>query len=127
MSEHEGLRPGHKQNLGAVGEQAAEHYLGEHGFVILERNVRTKYGEIDIIGMDGSELVFIEVKARTNTAYGFPEESINPGKRQHMIDSAQDYLCEHEEIDCDWRMDVIAIQYSKGNSKPVIRHFENVQ
>jgi putative endonuclease len=103
---------------------------------VLERNVRTPYGEIDIIArqefqnLDSSSgasqvIVFIEVKTRSTRAFGPPEGSITQRKQEHMLAAAQSYLQEHPELDGDWRIDVIAIARYRPERKVEIYHFEN--
>lgn len=129
-----------RQDLGRWGEQAASEYLMEHGYQIIERNARTKYGEIDIVALQRTEnplnfiqsggedipvVVFVEVKTRTTDMFGPPEVSINTRKREHIISSSQAYLQSHPELDGDWRVDVISIQCRAEDTPPEITHFEN--
>lgn len=79
----------HNRIIGRAGEELATIYLREKGFTILERNVRTKFGEIDIVATNNGILYCVEVKTRTNTAYGFPHEAITPKKLQRMLLTAQ--------------------------------------
>ncbi|MBT3239345.1 MAG: YraN family protein [Chloroflexi bacterium] len=115
----------HKQALGKWGEEKASAYLSGKGFHILAHNIRTPYGEIDLIAQDGSTLVFIEVKTRTTKNFGNPEEAITKKKLQHMIDSAESYMQELEEKK-DWRLDVVAVEKDKNSNSVSIEHFENV-
>lgn len=123
-----------RQALGRWGEALAASFLTDLGYSILECNVRTSYGEIDLVacqeGAEGSQspsevLVFVEVKTRTSIAYGHPEESITSRKRAHLLAAAQAYLLDHPEFDGDWRVDVIAIQRTHPGHPPTITHFEN--
>ncbi len=113
-----------KMALGVKGEQLAAGYLTEHGIAIIARNIRTPYGELDLIGFQGEMLVFFEVKTRRTHAYGYPEESINATKRDHLVASAQAYVQEHPEMPDHWRIDVVAINLSPGKM-PEIEWFEN--
>lgn len=113
-----------KQSLGRWGEDVAAQYLENLGYVILERNVRSEFGEIDLLARQGSVLVFVEVKARSSNDFGYPEEAVTETKQQHLLDAAQNYLQLHPELDGDWRVDVVAISRRK-NSPPEIVHFEN--
>jgi putative endonuclease len=113
-----------KQTFGSWGELAAAQFLEKRGYEILERNVRTQYGEIDLIARHGITLVFVEVKTRSSTEFGYPEESITATKQQHMQDTAQDYLQTRPELDGEWRVDVIAIRRIE-NQAPEITHIEN--
>ena len=112
----------HNQRIGKWGEETATEYLTQKGCEIVARNVRTPYGEIDIIVKQGDITIFVEVKTRTSNAMGLPEESINTRKREHMLAAADHYAAEHE-ID-HWQIDVIAIE-GKPESTPKITHFEN--
>lgn len=114
-----------RQTLGRWGESLAAEYLTRRGYTILDRNARTDYGEIDIVARQAEVAVFVEVKTRTSTAYGYPEESITPKKRAHLIASAQAYLQAHPELETDWRIDVIAIHRPHPGCTPNITHFEN--
>ena len=113
-----------KQKFGLWGEQTAAEYLEKLGYEIVERNARTQYGEIDLITRQASTIVFVEVKTRGSTEFGYPEEAITAEKQQHMQDAAQDYLQTHPELDGEWRVDVISIRRLK-NQAPEITHIEN--
>ena len=119
------------QELGKWGEQLAADYLSKQGYAILAKNVYTPYGELDLVASlpvetkpDETRLVFVEVKTRRSRTFGYPEESITASKQAHLISAAQHYLQENPDLDCDWQVDVIAIESYKDR-EPVIRHFEN--
>ena len=113
-----------KQNLGKWGENQAVKYLKAHSYIILDINVRTPYGEIDIVACKNGITVFVEVKTRRSKTYGYPEDSITPTKREHMVNAGQAYLVEHPELGNNWQIDVISIQHP-NHSKTEIVHFEN--
>ena len=113
-----------KQALGQWGEEQAARYLTDKGYAIVARNVRSEYGELDLIARQGGLLIFVEVKARSSARFGFPEESVGSAKQQHILEAALHYLQEHPEFDGDWRVDVIALR-RMGDAEPEIRHFEN--
>ncbi len=113
-----------KMALGTRGEQLAAEYLAEHGVSIIARNVRTPYGELDLVGLQSGNLVFFEVKTRRTDTYGYPEESISASKRAHLAASAQAFVQDHPDLPGDWRIDVIAINLNSGQ-KPSIEWFEN--
>lgn len=125
-----------RQALGRWGEAQAAEYLIACGYAIVERNVRTPYGEIDLVArLEGAKTaypgklapttVFVEVKTRSSKTFGFPEESVTPRKQAHLLAAAQSYIQEHPELDGDWRIDVIAIQRHPSKARPTITHFEN--
>ena len=62
--------------FGNKAEKLAERYLKKKGYKILDRQFVTRYGEIDLVAREGDEIVFVEVKARRSTAFGYPEESV---------------------------------------------------
>jgi len=112
----------HNQRVGAWGEETAVSYMAKRGVEVIARNIRTPYGEIDIIARQGDVTIFIEVKTLTSSKNFFPEHNITPRKREHMLLAAEHYAAEHE-ID-HWQIDVIAIE-GKSGTEPVITHFEN--
>ncbi|MHB1120665.1 MAG: YraN family protein [Bellilinea sp.] len=114
-----------KQQLGAWGERQAEAYLIDHGLELLERNFRTLYGEIDLVMLQEDQLVFVEVKTRSNDAFGLPEESVTERKKEHLLQSAQQYLEDHPDSQLDWRIDVVSIRKKAGNDPVEIVWFEN--
>jgi putative endonuclease len=116
--------PNARQTLGTWGETLAADYLAEKGYILLERNACTPHGELDLVTRQGSVIVFVEVKARSTSGYGHPEESITPAKQAHLIASAITYLQTHPDLDGEWRIDVIAIRQRKGQ-RPENIHFEN--
>ena len=112
----------HNQRVGKWGEETAVESLTQRGCEIVDKNVRTPYGEIDIVAMQGGTTLCIEVKTRTSNKMGLPEESITARKREHMVACAGHYAAEHE-ID-HWQIDVISIE-GKPGMKPIITYFEN--
>lgn len=107
--------------VGKWGEQAAADYLTAKGYEIMARNVRTPYGEIDLVAQKEGFTIFVEVKARTSSSLGPPEMAVTPRKRQHMLSCAEHYA-QQNEID-NWQIDVIAVE--DVNGRPEIVHFEN--
>lgn len=99
--------------LGKKGEDLASSFLLENNISIIERNIRTDYGEIDILGEENGTLIFFEVKTRRSKLYGNPEDAVNKIKKEHMVNSALDYLQSYPGKDVDWRIDVIAINIGK--------------
>lgn len=113
-----------KRKTGNYGEDLACKFLEERGFKIVERNYFYGHGEIDIITKDGDELVFVEVKYRTNDEYGPPELSISKGKQRLVRRTAEAYLFENGIKDQKCRIDLIAILHLK-DEKPKINHIIN--
>lgn len=112
---------GRNQRVGRWGEEAASAYLLANDYEIIDRNVRTPYGEIDLVARTEGFTVFVEVKARSSGSLGPPEIAVTPRKRQHMLACAAHYAQAHG-MD-HWQIDVIAVQ--KTGSRTEIKHFEN--
>ncbi len=119
-----------QQRVGKWGETVAADFLERRGYQVLARNVRTAYGEIDLIARhETGGLVFVEVKTRTNSRFGYPEEAVDARKLGHLVSSAQAYMNERpQEADQGWRIDVIAVQGRPGDNIEEVSfvHFENI-
>lgn len=101
------------QSLGSKGETLARRFLEKSGYRIIERNFRTRLGEIDLIAYDGMTLVFVEVKTRSDHSFGAPQEAVTRQKQQRIIRVAQYYLSSHKEDDRPVRFDVVAVTDSR--------------
>ncbi len=100
--------------LGKAGEDEAVRLLKSMGFKIKERNYRCRGGEIDIVAYDGNTLVFVEVKARTDTSYALPEESVDLNKRARIRTATFDYLSRNSiDEDTSIRFDVVSVDMGK--------------
>lgn len=98
-----------KKKLGTIGEGMAAAILQAKGYAVLARNWYCRSGEIDIVAMRGREVIFLEVKTRTNMQYGTPAEAVTPSKRRHMQQAARYYLKRYGMEHSPWRCDVMAI------------------
>lgn len=107
-----------KQLLGATGEEIAVDYLVSQGYVVFDRNWRSKSGEIDIIASEKfnsqDELIFIEVKTRSSRDYGDPIQAITATKYLRMYRLALEWLSENSASRESWRLDVISIVISRA-------------
>ncbi|MBM7868966.1 putative endonuclease [Clostridium pascui] len=99
----------YKKDIGNLGENIAENYLIDRGYIILDRNFRSKTGEIDIIAKDGDYISFIEVKTRYGTLYGTPGESVNYLKQYRIYKTAQMYILKKRLNKFNFRFDVIEV------------------
>jgi putative endonuclease len=97
--------------LGKTGEDLACRELCRQGYAILARRYRTRYGEIDIVARDGSTIVFVEVKARTDDRYGNPLEAITLHKQARITAMAQDYVVRRGLMGAPCRFDVVAVTF----------------
>ena len=101
--------------LGKLGEQLARTYITQKAFSILSVNWKYSYYEIDIIASRESILHFIEVKTRSNTRFGFPEESVDKQKMKKLMKAADHYLYLHP----NWKWvqyDVLSILIGKDQA-----------
>ena len=81
-----------ENNAGLAAEQLAATFLAKQGLMLVAQNYHCRFGEIDLIMMDATTLVFIEVRLRTNKQFGSAAASITPQKHQKLILTAQYYL-----------------------------------
>ncbi len=99
------------KSLGDDYEQRAVAWLQAQGVIIEARNFRGSMGEIDIIAWDGAQLVFIEVRARSNLRYAGAAASVSAKKQQRIMRTAQLYLQTHKKMaNVACRFDVIAFE-----------------
>lgn len=103
------------RELGALGEQAATDYLIKNGYVILSRNWRGKRVELDIVALDGSTLVFCEVKTRRSNARGLPAESVTPAKFENIRSAALMWIGAHKPHSSGLRFDVVSVMWTNGH------------
>lgn len=99
-----------RQQYGQSREQLAEKHLRRKGYAILARNVRTPFGEIDLVARHRGTVVFVEVKARRSQRYGPPQAAVTPAKQRKISMAALSYLKDHHTLDTPARFDVVAIQ-----------------
>ena len=115
----------HARDIGALGEKIAAEYLTGLGYMIRERNVRLREGEIDIIAEKDEFLVFIEVRTRTSTSYGTPEESVTAKKKERLIALAEAYIEDRDDLPSSWRIDVVAIELGPKRKVARLEIIEN--
>ena len=97
-----------RKDIGESGEDRAVEFLEASGMKVLKRNERTRFGEIDIIAQDGPTTVFVEVKKKSTTAYGLPEEMVGAMKAKKLIRLSSFYAASYN-ITGPIRIDVVAI------------------
>jgi len=109
-----------RQEVGKLGEKAAQKFLKKRGYRIRETGFRCRHGEIDIIAKQKDCLVFVEVRTKSNLDFGTPEESITQAKRKKLIASALTYTTAHQDIPSLWRIDVVAVELDdRGRAKRI--------
>lgn len=113
------------RSMGNFGERVAASHLESKGYLILERNWRTREGEIDIIASRDDELIFVEVRSRRGRSMGVPEESITGRKASHVRAAASAYLLEHPEAPPNQRIDVVALELDVKGRVLRVEQIEN--
>ena len=108
-----------------MGERVAAGALVKRGYRVLEQNFRCRYGEIDIVAEEGTDLVFVEVKTRRGQSYGLPEEAVTPRKARKLTEVASCYLDQHACSERSWRIDVVAVQLSSEGRMQEIRIYQH--
>ncbi|GAB2756038.1 YraN family protein [Salinifilum aidingensis] len=116
---------GRRHELGAEGERVAAQALERHGLTVLERNWHCRHGELDIIASTGDAVVFCEVRTRSCTDYGTPEESVRADKIRRVRELARHWLHERGLTGCRVRFDVLAVLWPPGRA-PHVKHFQGV-
>jgi len=111
--------------LGQKGEEIAAFYLANHGYTIIERNFKKRYGDIDIVAKKGETLIFVEVKTRKTNAYGLPVEAITPWKLRNLLKYVEYYKLVKNLSDVSMRIDLISVSFHSKNH-PEIKHFQNI-
>lgn len=107
---------------GRAGEKIGQDYLMKKGYRILETNYRNKLGEIDIIAFYNDVLVFVEVKSRTSTSYGYAYEAVNYKKQRKIINTSLVYIKAKGFDKFQLRYDIIEVYMT---NKLSINHIEN--
>ena len=104
-----------RQKFGEKSESIAASYLKKQGYKIIERNYRTKLGEIDVIARDKDTIAFIEVKARRSGQFGDPKWAVTPKKQRKISMVALQYLKTTGQSNVKARFDVVSIKSSHDN------------
>lgn len=113
-----------KQNLGRYGEDRAAIYLQDRGYVVIDRNWRSRAGEIDLVAREGDRLVFVEVKTRNGSGYGHPFEAITQDKVGRMRRVVADWCSAKQVAGVKVRLDAISVLITGG--RVFIEHLKEV-
>lgn len=114
------------QRLGDFGERYAAGLLEAQGHGIVARQWRCSAGELDLVTLDGEELVFVEVRTRRSDRYGSPEESIDPRKAARLLALGACFVEEHPDYETRvWRVDLVAIVLDHAGRIIRATHYPN--
>jgi putative endonuclease len=112
------------QATGRRGEDIAHRFLQRAGMIIIARNYRmaSGAGEIDLVGWENDQLVFVEVKARHTDEYGAPDRAVGREKKQNLVRAARNFA-RHAEVAWEKaRFDVVNVLLS---TPPKVTHFRD--
>ncbi len=98
-----------RRDTGILGEKLAKDFLKKRGYHVMETNYRCHEGEVDIVARHKDFLVFVEVRTKTSLAFGSPQESITPAKKERMRAAAYYYQQTHDSLPSLWRIDFVAV------------------
>lgn len=112
-------------SLGQRGERYAERWLRRRGYRIVAGGCRTRYGEIDLIAVQGETIVFVEVKTRRSGELGDAAAAVDATKQQHIARAALAFLKENRLLEYAVRFDVIALVWPDDAKRPQLQHIEN--
>ena len=104
-----------KRDIGKLGENIAVKFFEDHNIEIIDKNYFTKFGEIDLIGIENKTIIFIEVKLRYSNSFGVPYEAVTELKLDRLRKSALCYLADKEISDTDCRFDIVSLLYSPSD------------
>jgi len=120
---HRHFTPDHA--LGRRGEDIAHRYLQRHGIIIVARNYRmaSGAGEVDLIGWEDDQLVFIEVKSRQTDEYGAPDRAIGQQKQSSLIRAAREFARQSDVLWEKVRFDAVNVVFT---TPPSVTHFRDI-
>lgn len=116
MSERPPSKKDPRRGLGATGERLAREHLETLGYRVLETNYRTRYGELDIVAIEGGCLVGVEVRTKRGVGFGTPEDSITATKARRLCELIEGYGQAHPGLPEDLRVDFVAIEMTAAGS-----------
>ena len=114
-----------RRATGIRGEEEAARFLARCGYAILDKNVRTRAGEIDLVAKEGKTLVFVEVKTRRDLAGDPPQAAVNTRKQNRLGKLALGYLKLRRLREMPCRFDVVAVIVNDEGGVKAIRHIPN--
>lgn len=120
------IRTRSTRSEGSLGEDFAQKYLLEQGWKIVEAPYQCGFGEIDIIALDGNDLVFVEVKSRSSCAYGDPVLAVTRNKQKRIIKTARCYLASAKlPAFTTCRFDVIGLIPEAKSNAYIVNHIRD--
>lgn len=112
----------YNQKIGKLGQEIAVRFLRSKGFKIIDQNIYFREGEIDILAEKNNILSFIEVKARTNLNFGYPEEGVTDQKRKHLELAIDSYVMKNN-VNQEYVLEIISVFLDLKKKKAWIKYF----
>jgi putative endonuclease len=125
MSGASPTKPWWRRWFGSRSERAAARFLKQLGYRILARNWTCSLGELDLVALDGTCLVFVEVRSTERADTERPAASVDAAKQRRLTDLALAFLQKHRLLDQPARFDVLAISWPANQSKPILVHYQD--
>lgn len=107
------------RSFGEKTEEDAVRFLRSQGYRIIDRNVRFRRGEIDLVAYEGDVLVFVEVKGRRNDRFGGAAWAVDEKKQRRIDRLAGEYLARHKVTDSPCRFDLVLVQVGAGGRRKI--------
>ena len=107
-----------------IGEKIACKFLKQLKYKIIDKNFRSRFGEIDIISEDSKTICFVEVKSRSRTDYGLPEEFVDKRKQEKLLKTAQTYVSKNNLEDINMRFDIVSVNLVNSECRIIKNAFE---
>lgn len=118
-------RPWWRRWFGTRSERAAARHLRRLGYRVVARNYACALGELDLVAVDGTCLVFVEVRSTADRDVARPAASVDAAKQRRLTDLALHFLAKHHLLDRPARFDVLALSWPDGAREPRIEHYQN--
>src|SRR5205823_868544 len=118
-------KPWWRRWFGSRAERAAARFLKRLGYRILRRNYRCPLGELDLVALDGTTLVFVEVRSTGGADATTAAASVDAAKQQRLTRLALHFLQQHRLLGRPARFDVLAVHWPDGQAAPAVEHFAN--
>jgi putative endonuclease len=110
---------------GQIGEELAKKYLEEKGYKIIEKDFKTKYAEVDLVGIKDNKLIIFEVRTKRGEMFGSPEETLNKKKLQKVLLGAR-ILAAAKKWQGLIRIDAVCLVLKLNGDILRINHYENI-
>lgn len=125
MSGASPTKPFWRRWFGTRSERAAARFLKRLGYRILVRNWTCPLGELDLVALDGTCLVFVEVRSTERADTTRPAASVDAAKQRRLTDLALAFLQKHRLLDRPARFDVLAVSWPANQREPALVHYPN--